>query len=202
MKIAIDIDGTIYDTQRYIMIFAEIFDIDDLHKNSLVNPDAFWTNDKYSWNEEENQEFNNRIYEISRIANLVPGAKEVIERLQKRGVKTVIVTARGNVPGEDNEKMVEVIKEKLKNDKLEFDEYYWKQMNKVEICKKQKVDYIIDDSPIVCKETSEAGIKTIYLRNSGVREIEKNEKLIELHNWGEIYRYLVDELNNNSENNK
>lgn len=195
MKIAIDIDGTIYDTQKYIMIFAEIYDIDDLQKNSLVNPEAFWTNEKYSWNEKENQDFNDRIYEISKIANLVPGAKEVIKRLQKRGVKTVIVTARGNIPGENNEKMIEVIKEKLKKDELSFDEYYWKQLNKVKICKQQNIDFLIDDSPIVCKETSEAGIKTIYLRNAGVRKVEENENLIEVHNWGEIYRYLTDILN-------
>ena len=199
MKIAIDIDGTIYDTQRYMMVEAEIFDIDELHRNSLVNPKAFWTMYKYNWSEAENMRFNDIIYSVSKKADLVPGVKEVIERLQERGVKTAIVTARGNVPGEDNENMIKVIEEKLKKDNLKFDEYYWKQLNKVEICRENNIDYLIDDSPIVCKETSEAGIKTIFLRNSGVEKLEENEYLKELHNWGEVYRFLVEIMENNKQ---
>ena len=194
MKIAVDIDGTIYDTQKYIMVLAEIYDVDELHKNSLVNPNAFWTKEKYSWNEIENENFNKKVYDISKMSNLIPGAKEVIKRLQDKGVETVIVTARGNVPGEDNEKMIEVIQEKFKKDNLKFDKYFWKQLNKVDICKEQKIDYIIDDSPIVCEETSKAGIKTIFLKHAGVTSPEKNENLIELNNWGEIYRFLLSKM--------
>lgn len=194
MRIAIDIDGTIYDTQKYIMVLAEIYDAEELHKNSIVNPEAFWTNEKYNWNKEENENFNKKVYEISKMSNLIPGAKEVIQKLQEKGVKTIIVTARGNVPGEDNEKMIEVIKEKFNKDNLEFDEYCWKQLNKIEVCKQQKIDYLIDDSPIVCEETSKAGIKTIFLKHAGVKSPEKNENLIELNNWGEIYRFLLSKI--------
>lgn len=194
MRIAIDIDGTIYDTQEYIMVLAEIYDAEELHKNSIVNPEAFWTNKKYNWNEEENENFNKKVYEISKMSNLIPGAKEVIQKLQEKGVKTIIVTARGNVPGEDNEKMIEVIEEKFNKDNLEFDEYCWKQLNKIEVCKQQKIDYLIDDSPIVCEETSKAGIKTIFLKHAGVKSPEENENLIELNNWGEIYRFLLSKI--------
>ena len=194
MRIAIDIDGTIYDTQKYIMVLAEIYDAEELHKNSIVNLEAFWTNEKYNWNKEENENFNKKVYEISKMSNLIPGAKEVIQKLQEKGVKTIIVTARGNVPGEDNEKMIEVIKEKFNKDNLEFDEYCWKQLNKIEVCKQQKIDYLIDDSPIVCEETSKAGIKTIFLKHAGVKSPEKNENLIELNNWGEIYRFLLSKI--------
>lgn len=192
MKIAIDIDGVIYDTQKYIMIYLEIFDIDELHRNSLVKPEEFWSNVRYSWSEEENQKFDDKILEITQKAGLVPGAKEVIKLLQKRGVQTIVVTSRGNIPGEDNEKMVEIVQKRLNEDDLTFDKIYWKQVNKVEICQKENVDFLIDDSPIVCKETSKSGIKTIFLRDSGTKKLAPNPHLFEVHNWGEVYRILTD----------
>lgn len=194
MKIAIDIDGTIYDTEREMKVQAEIFDIDELNKNSLVEPKALWTDDRYNWNEEENEKFLSKLYYISQKSKLIPGAKDIIERLQKKGVETIIITARGGVYGEDNKAMVKIIKEKLKEDGLKFDGYFWKQLDKVEVCKREKVDYLIDDSPIVCKQTCEAGIKTIFLRDAGVYDIKPNEKLVEVHHWGEIYRYLIDKI--------
>lgn len=192
MKIAIDIDGVIYDTQKYIMIYSEIFDTDELHRNSLVKPEEFWSNVRYSWTEEETQKFDEKLLEISEKAGLVSGAKKVIKLLQKRGIQTIVVTARGNIPGEDNEKMVEVIQKRLNEDDLTFDKIYWKQVNKVEICQKENVDFLIDDSPIVCKETSEAGIRTIFLRDSGTKKLAPNPNLYEVHNWGEVYRILTD----------
>lgn len=59
---------------------------------------------------------------------------------------------------------------------------------------------MIDDSPEVCKETSEAGIKTIFLRDSGVYGIEPNDYLYEVNNWGEIYRIILDYLNKENKN--
>ena len=65
---------------------------------------------------------------------------------------------------------------------------------KIKYDKKENIDFIIDDSPDVCKSTSEAGIKTIFLHDSGIRGVEPNVNLFEVHNWGEIYRLLHNQL--------
>ena len=71
MKVAIDIDGTIYDTEKYFRVQAELFDIDVLQKNSLINRGALWANNRYSWNEDENKEFMGTLQDITRKSNLI-----------------------------------------------------------------------------------------------------------------------------------
>ena len=49
---------------------------------------------------------------------------------------------------------------------------------------------MIDDSYDVCKKLSENKIKTIYFRDKDMKNLEQNEYLKEVSNWGEIYRYV------------
>ena len=73
---------------------------------------------------------------------------------------------------------------------MRFDKYYWGVEDKLEICKAENVDIMIDDYYKVCKQTSENKIKTLYFREYPNYELEENEYLKEVHNWGEIYRYI------------
>ena len=54
---------------------------------------------------------------------------------------------------------------------------------------------MIDDSYAKCKKISESKIKTIYLKDAPSYEMEENECVKTLYNWGEIYRYIT-EINN------
>ena len=38
----------------------------------------------------------------------------LITTAKRLGIQTIVVTSRGNIPGEDNEKMVEIMKKRLK----------------------------------------------------------------------------------------
>ncbi|MCI8411365.1 MAG: hypothetical protein HFJ40_02785 [Clostridia bacterium] len=49
---------------------------------------------------------------------------------------------------------------------------------------------MIDDSYDVCRKLSQNGIKTIYFRDKEMKKLEQNENLIEVSNWGEIYRII------------
>ena len=190
MKVAIDIDGTIYDTEKYFRVQAELFDIDVLQKNSLINRGALWANNRDSWNEDENKEFMGTLQDITRKSNLIPGSKEVINKFQNMGIETIVVTARGSVGFDNFEEMMKDIEDKLDHDNLHFDKIFWKNLDKVDTCLRENVDFLIDDSPEVCKRTSSAGVNTIYLRDAGIEKIEPNEHLFEAANWGEIYRIV------------
>lgn len=198
MKIAIDIDGTIYDTERNFRVQGEIYDIEELGRNSVINPTAMWAEDRYSWTEEENQRYLKKFVEISEYSDLIPGAKEIIGKFKELGINMIIITARGGVDYIENKEMIEVMQKKMEEDELEFDEYFWASKDKAQICKEQGVDLLIDDSPIVCEQTSKAGVKTIFLHDSGIDGVEPNGNLIEVHNWGEIYRVVRDFLSKNS----
>ena len=68
--------------------------------------------------------------------------------------------------------------------------YNWNIDNKLEICKKENVDIMIDDDWRIIKNLSENGINTLYLRDTNLKKLDENEYLKEVNNWGDIYRYI------------
>lgn len=95
-----------------------------------------------------------------------------------------------------NKKIIDLTKERMKKDGIIdlFDKIYFQAERKEKICKKENIDIMIDDYIEKCKMVSEDGIKTIYLKAAESYEMEENENLKVLYNWGEIYRYIK-ELN-------
>jgi len=67
--------------------------------------------------------------------------------LKENGHKLIIISSRGY----DNVKMQKIAKEKLKKENLKFDKYYLKALDKLQICIKEKIDLMIDDSYLICK---------------------------------------------------
>ena len=49
---------------------------------------------------------------------------------------------------------------------------------------------MIDDLPKNCQVVSDRNIKTIYLKDAPSYDMEENDFVKVLYNWGEIYRYL------------
>jgi uncharacterized HAD superfamily protein len=106
--------------------------------------------------------------------------------LQQEGNEIIIISARGGMI----EEMKDVALEKFAEEKINFNKYFWKQEDKLDVAKKENIDIMIDDSYDVCKKLSENGIRTIYFRDKEMKKLEQNEYLKEVSNWGEIYRYI------------
>ena len=49
MKIGIDLDGVVFNTEMYWSVCAELYDCKELNKNSLVNQKEPRVQDKYNW---------------------------------------------------------------------------------------------------------------------------------------------------------
>ena len=117
----------------------------------------------------------------------MPGAKEVLNLLKKNGHSLIVITARGGM----NKDIIKLTEERFKQDGMDiFDKYYWATENKHEVCEKENIDIMIDDSYEKCKSISSSKIKTIYLKDAASYALEENEYLKTLYNWGEIYRYI------------
>ena len=71
-----------------------------------------------------------------------------------------------------------------------FNKYYYGIEDKAEICERENIDIMIDDLPTNCKCVADRKIKTIYLKDAPSYNIEENEYVKVLYNWGEIYRFL------------
>ena len=54
---------------------------------------------------------------------------------------------------------------------------------------------MIDDDYKIIKQLAENGIKTLYFRDTGLKKLEENEYIKEVNNWGDIYRYIKENLN-------
>ncbi len=187
MKIGIDIDGVILDYERVLKTYGDLYDFIELKKQGIVNRNEHYLRNRYDWTEEERMNFVNKYFlELSKNTPLIPGAKTVISMLKKEGNELIIISARGGMI----EKMKYVALEKFKEEKISFNKYYWKQDDKLEVAKKEKIDVMIDDSYDVCKKLSSNKIKTIYFRDKDMKLLEQNEYLKEVSNWGEIYRYI------------
>ena len=79
----------------------------------------------------------------------------------------------------------------LKENNIVFDRYYWRQNDKVEICKKENIDLMIDDDYKVVEKLADNEIKTLYFRDVGLKKLEENEYIKEVNNWGDIYRKII-----------
>ena len=195
MKIGIDIDGVILDFEGELRVQAELNDVINLKKNSIVNEKETFFQAKYNWNELETNNFiDNNFLKISEVCNFKPGAAEVINLLRKEGHELIIISSRGGIIKE----MKEIAERRLLENGFKFDKCFFAAKDKVQICKEEKIDIMIDDYYKTCNNLRENKIKTLYFREYPCYELEENEYLKEVHNWGEIYRYIHELEENNA----
>ena len=199
MKIGIDLDGVIFDSERIIRVCAELYDVSELHQNNVIDNREVKFQDRYNWSQDIKNDFISKYltYSIEE-AKLIPGAKEVTKILKKEGHESIVISTRGNPHKEQIEITEDVLK---KNNMYIFDKYLLGIENKRKVCLDEKIDLMIEDSNINCKEISEARIKTLYFKDAPNFEMQDNEFLKTVYNWGEVYRYIK-EVENEYRNSK
>ena len=193
MKIGIDLDGVIFDSERIFREYAELYEILELHQNGIIDNREVRFQERYNWSQEIINNFMRKYHtKIIEEAAFMPGAKEVIKMLKNEGHELIIITARGNKKKEHIAITEDILK---KNNMYIFDKYCWGVEKKREVCVAEKIDLMIEDSNNNCKAISDAKIKTIYFKDAPNYDIEENEYLKTLYNWGEIYRYIKEVSN-------
>ncbi len=188
MKIGIDLDGVVFDSEKEFRVYSELYDMIDLKQNSKRDNRELKFQNRFNWSQEEIQGFLKKYHkQIILESNFMPGAKRVLNLLKKDGHTLILITARGGL----NKDMIKVTEERLKENNMDiFDKYYWATENKDEVCIKEHVDIMIDDFCEKCKSIANQKIKTIYLKDAPSYDLKENEYIKVLYNWGEIYRYI------------
>ena len=191
MKIGIDLDGVVIDSETTFRTYEEIFDIDILRGNNLVNKEEPKFQARYNWTDEQEQEFIEKYFlKVSKESNLMSGFIGVYNLLKSQGHEFIVITARGGFVKEMKDDAIRLIEE----NHIKFDKYYWKVKDKLEICKNEKVDIMIDDDWKIIKKLADNNIKTLYFRDTNLTKLEENEYIKEVNNWGEIYRYIKENI--------
>lgn len=187
MKIGIDLDGVVIDSETTFRTYEEIFDIDILNGNNLINREEPKFQARYNWTKEQEKEFIEKYFlKISKESNLMSGFMAIYELLKQQGNEFVVITARGGFIKEMKDDAIRLLNE----NNIKFDKYYWHIDDKLEICQKENVDIMIDDDWKIIKKLTENKIKTLYFRDTNLMKLEENEYIKEVNNWGDIYRYI------------
>ena len=187
MKIGIDIDGVLIDFEERLRCRAEIYDCIERKNIELKENDNYWVQDKYEWSKEEWGFFQKEyLIELTKESNIKAGAKEILDLLKQDGNELVVISARGT----EFPEMITLVEGKIRDANIKFDKYYWKALDKLDICKDEKIDIMIDDNPNTCEKLSQNSIRTLYFRSIYGKQLFENDYLKEIHNWGNVYRYI------------
>ena len=194
MKIGIDLDGVVFDSEKEFRVYSELYDMIDLKRNSKTDNRELKFQDRFQWTEKETEDFLKKYHkQIIEESNYMPGVKRILKMLKEEGNSLILITARGGL----NKDMIKITEKRLKENRMDiFDKYYWATENKDEICKKENIDIMIDDSYKKCESIANTKIKTIYLKDAPSYDLEENKYIKVLYNWGEIYRYIKEKMNN------
>ena len=192
LKIGIDLDGVVFDSEQTFRTYEEIFDVEN-NQNKLIDREEPKFQGRYSWSMEEKMEFSKYYLEISQNSPIMSGFKKVYELLKEKDIEFIVITARGLTPtGEFLNEIEEDAKRILNENNIKFDKYYFKQSNKLDVCLKENIDYMIDDDYKIRQTLANNNIKTIYFRDSGLKSLKENEYIKQVDNWGDIYRFLIE----------
>ena len=188
MKIGIDLDGVIFDSEKEFRVYSELYDMIDLKQNSKTDNRKLKFQDRFQWSEKQTKDFLKKYHkQIIEESNFIPGVKRILKLLKEDGHSLILITARGGL----NKDMIRITEKRLKeNGMYIFDKYYWATENKEKVCQKENIDIMIDDFCKNCENIANTKIKTIYLKDAPSYDLEENKYIKVLYNWGEIYRYI------------
>lgn len=183
-KIAIDLDGVVFDTENLYRVYTEIYDVEHFKKDSLIDNTQRTYQKRYNWSEEECKKFyDNYSNEILKNGNIMPGADIVLKKLSSE-YEFIVITSRNN-------EEVKYAQNFFDNIGLYNIKIYKDQINKIDKLIEENVDYIIDDDENICVNASKNNIHAIYFKNNASDRIGENGYLKVVNNWGEIYKYIT-----------
>lgn len=192
MRIGIDIDGVLTDFEKFQLEKGSEY----FNKNyniSIYNYEGYETEEVFKITTEQRKKFWNFYRE--EYTKLPPRefASEIITKLNKNN-EIYIITARvfTTENSDRGEKMRNTVKEWLSQYKIPYDKIIFSPEEKLEICKKNKIDIMIEDKvdnintistiiPVICYHAN-------YNKNCSGKNIHR------AYNWNDIY-YCIEKLN-------
>ena len=188
MNIGVDIDNVISNFNEELL--KEYLKYDKkLNGNGIVNKEEYITK-MFNLTEEESIKFYKG--NIERIANNLKPIKDCskyLKKLRKNGFKIYIITGRDN--GEYKDPYNMTIKWLKKYD-INYDEIFLVNSHdhhsKTDICLKNNISIMIDDSKKMCSDIKEHGI-TAFLYDTPYNR-DTND-FIRVHSWKEIYNNIL-----------
>ena len=193
MKIGIDLDGVLFNSEIYFATYGELYDI-KIGGKGKIDPEKMKASRIYGWDEETKKDFiDSCLFEVEENAPLMPYSKEVLQFLHNEGHELIIITSRGLLRSGE----IELTKKRLQKENLKFDKEFYAVSDKSEVCEKEKIDLMIEDYCEYIEAIASKNIKCLQFNGPLYRECNSPYVTV-VNNWGEILRYIK---NLNDQNN-
>lgn len=188
-KIAIDLDGVVFDSENLYRVYSEIYDTDVHKKDTIIDNSERTFQKRYNWEQEEFKKFyKDNAEQVLTTANIMTGADIVLNKLKDK-FELIIVTSR-------NDFETEIAKKKFNMLGIDGIKIFNNEHHKIDRLKSEGVDYMIDDDDTICINAADSGVTALFFKNNASNKIIK-DNVINVNNWGEIYKYLI--LNENKD---
>ena len=182
MRRGIDIDDVITNTSEamkdYIMKYDKNGDIsnhmEDVMRGDMTNPII-------------KKFFEENSAKIFTDAKMKENANEVIQRWIDNGNEIVIITTRGEIRFKGS---TEITQNYFKLNNIPYTEILFNSFDKAEVCKKNNIDLMIDDSEKYCREVEKENIKSILFTSEINRNI--NTTIERVNNWLQLEQKVKD----------
>ncbi len=176
MRIGLDIDNTICNTEEKLYELANIY-----MNTKNISVEEF--NSKYL-----NDFYVKNMLKIINNSTLKTGFREVFEKISLNN-EIIIITARSDnyIPGFN--RMTEATKAWLLSNSIRFDKYYGScyKDSKANICLEEKIDLMIDDDINNYLSCKDANINTLLFDDKN-RHLEVEKRV---SSWSEIEKIIL-----------
>lgn len=188
MRIGVDIDNVISNFDE-ILLKAYMEHDKTLRNRGIIHRDAV-VRKKFDWTEEEEESFyHNNLERIAQDFEPIVGSSKYIKLLRSAGHEIYIISGRNN--GEYSNPY-EMTKDWLKKYDIEYDKIIltnaYNTHEKTDICLKNNIRILIDDSQRICMDAYYFGIDALIMDMPHNRY---NTVLTRVHSWKEIYEYVM-----------
>lgn len=175
MRIGVDLDDTICRTTESVHNVIEKYAaLNNLNPLDIMNDTDL--NQKF---------FKEKLEEIYDNAEVKRDVTRVLRRLKSKGNEIYIITARNN---ENISDAYGITKKWLEKQKIEVDKIIVAAYGetKADVCKKNKIDLMIDDDPYNYKIVSSSGISCILFDDREKYDLRQDY----MTNWLDIEKYI------------
>lgn len=184
-RLGLDIDGCINDFSSLIYKYASVFSEEKGIKKAYDMSD-YYLERYFGWSEYINNEFWTKYYTLSlERTRPLPGARETIDELKRKGVKIYLITAR-------KERYREITLNWLKHHQIPFDKLIMTS-EKADACVENQIDLMVEDESENCKSISNK-IKVLCMSYKYNEELESVKNIVRVSGWDEIYNIVLQSL--------
>lgn len=189
MRIGIDIDGVLTDIEQWQLDYGGRFF--SKYNKSVVNKDGYEITTIFEVDDNLDRQFwNEYLYEYVTKEPSRKFASEVIKKLKEAGNEIYIVTARflTDRNTKEGQEMREIVVKWLNEQEIYYDKIIFSPKDKLEDCKKNNIDIMIEDKVENINIVSTA-IPVICF-HAGYNQECIGKNIYRAYNWYDIYNLI------------